>query len=95
MQFSSLAYYVFRYILDEIKQGSIDAAVYRSMSDGELYICTMRYYVVRWVDDEESGGGGPIDLGTHSRMTSDTHEQIRGEKIAKSAVYYCFALITN
>jgi hypothetical protein len=53
---SSLAYYVFRYILDEIKQGSIDAAVHRSMSDGELYICTMRYYVVRWVDDEESGG---------------------------------------
>lgn len=57
------------------------------------------YYAVlcstRWVDDEESGGGGPIDLRTHSRMTSDTHEQIRGEKIAKFAVYYCFALITN
>lgn len=56
MQFSSSPYYVFRDILDEIKQGSIDVAVHRSMSDGELYICTMRYYVVRWVDDEESGG---------------------------------------
>lgn len=47
---SSSAYYVFRYILDEIKQGSIFAAVCRSMFDGESYI-----YVVRWVDDEESG----------------------------------------